>query len=259
MMATIEEFESLDEEVKELIQNYRYKKSTTYEPCTVKNFKDCLIGLHQEFELLNLNYVFNPYIDVNFNTLQPESLVNLINAVWTLLHTHKNLQQKVNQLEEQNYILENNNKHLNAVVNRLREKVTHEKNESKACVASAQRIADHSDGVLQKLTDTQTKLAQITKQKESNERRLQNEITRLKLLNEKLTDRLRDKDIHSHPNKTSYAACRDIKSNNDEYLKHLKGIISKLERNNQTLLQEVVQLKEELILGGMHQFSIDKD
>lgn len=68
-----------------------------------------------------------------------------------------------------------------------------EKNESKACVASAQRISDQSDTMLHKLTDMRAKLLQVTKQKEANERQLHNEITRLKLQNEKLTDRLRNK------------------------------------------------------------------
>lgn len=40
-------FETLDDEVRELLQNYRYKKATAYEPCTLKNFKECLIGLHE--------------------------------------------------------------------------------------------------------------------------------------------------------------------------------------------------------------------
>lgn len=46
-MASISEFEALDEEVKELLQNYKHKKATAYEPCTLKNIKECLIGLHE--------------------------------------------------------------------------------------------------------------------------------------------------------------------------------------------------------------------
>lgn len=41
------DFESMDEEVKELLQNYKFKKATAYEPCTLKNFKECLIGLSE--------------------------------------------------------------------------------------------------------------------------------------------------------------------------------------------------------------------
>ena len=82
---------------------------------------------------------------------------------------------------------------LQGLVGRLKERINSEKNESKACVASAQRISDHSEEMLHKMTDTRAKLLQITKQKEANERKLQNEITRLKLQNEKLTDRLRNK------------------------------------------------------------------
>lgn len=82
---------------------------------------------------------------------------------------------------------------LQGLVGKLKEKICSEKSESKACVASAQRIADHSDDMLQKLTDTRAKLLQITKQKDANERKLHNEITRLKIQNDKLTDKLRDK------------------------------------------------------------------
>lgn len=46
-------FESLDDEVMELLQNYRYKKATAYEPCTLKNFKECLIGLHEVLHIIN--------------------------------------------------------------------------------------------------------------------------------------------------------------------------------------------------------------
>lgn len=41
------EFQALDEEVKELLQNYRHKRATAYEPCTLTNFKECLVGLHE--------------------------------------------------------------------------------------------------------------------------------------------------------------------------------------------------------------------
>lgn len=70
-----------------------------------------------------------------------------------------------------------------------------EKNESKACVASAQRIADNSDVMLHKLTETRSKLTQITKKKEAGERTLKNEIARLKLENEKLFDRVKSKSM----------------------------------------------------------------
>lgn len=46
-MSLISELESLDDEVKELIQNYKHKKATAYEPCTLKNFRECLIGLNE--------------------------------------------------------------------------------------------------------------------------------------------------------------------------------------------------------------------
>ncbi|XP_026726128.1 uncharacterized protein LOC113492715 [Trichoplusia ni] len=249
-MATVEEFESLDEEVKELILNYRFKRATTYEPCTLKNFKECLIGLSEEFGLLNINYIFNPHLDITEGTLDSKALVNLINSVWTLLHTYKNVSQKVENLEEQNHILEHNNKQLNGLVGRLKEKINSEKNESKACVASAQRISDHSDEMLHKLTDARAKLLQVTKQKDANERKLNNEITRLKLQNEKLTDRLQNKDLHSHPSRTSQAVCKTLKSEQEDYIKHLKRIISKLENNNQMLVSEVLKLKEELIVSG---------
>lgn len=39
--------------------------------------------------------------------------MDLINSVWTLLHTHKNLSQKAEYLEEQNHVLERRNKQLN--------------------------------------------------------------------------------------------------------------------------------------------------
>ncbi|XP_035429626.1 uncharacterized protein LOC118262410 isoform X1 [Spodoptera frugiperda] len=258
-MATVEEFETLDDEVRELIQNYKHKRATAYEPCTLNNIKECLIGLSEEFGLLNINYIFNPHLDVINNTIRCEAVVNLINAVWTLLQTYKNVSEKAANLEEQNHILDHNNKQLNGLVGRLKDKISLEKNESKACVASAQRISDQSDTMLHKLTDMRAKLLQVTKQKEANERQLHNEITRLKLQNEKLTDRLRNKDVHSHPNNASHAACKTLKSEQEDYTKHLKKVISKLENNNQMLLQEVLKLKEELLFRGMDQFTLDLD
>ncbi|XP_047036440.1 uncharacterized protein LOC124642169 [Helicoverpa zea] len=256
-MATVQEFETLDEEVRELIQNYKHKRATAYEPCTVKNIKECLIGLSEEFGLLNISYIFNPYIDFSENTIDSEALVKLVNSVWTLLQKHKNVAQKADDLEERNHILEHKNKQLNGLVTRLKEKISSEKNESKACVASAQRISDHSDEVVHKMTDMRSKLLQVTKQKEANERKLHNEITRLKLQNDKLTDWLRNKDLHTHPTNAAQAVCKTMKSEHDDYVKHLKRIISKLENNNQMLLQEVLKLKEELIFRGMDQFTLD--
>lgn len=80
-----------------------------------------------------------------------------------------------------------------AAISRLKEKVSLEKNESRACVASAQRISDQSDEVLVALTETRAKLTQITKQKNTMEKSLKNEISRLKRDNEKLQDKLRCK------------------------------------------------------------------
>lgn len=76
---------------------------------------------------------------------------------------------------------------------RLKDKLNSEKNESKACVASAQRVADQSDELYQKLFDTRMKLTKLTKQKDTTEKCLQNKIARLKIENEKLLDRLRNK------------------------------------------------------------------
>lgn len=68
-----------------------------------------------------------------------------------------------------------------------------EKNESKACVASAQRVSDQSNEVYQKLLETRAKLLQLTKQKETNDKCLHNKIARLQQQNDKLLDRLRNK------------------------------------------------------------------
>lgn len=43
-MATYKE---LDEEIKELLENYKYKKATVYEPCNAFNYRECLIGLRE--------------------------------------------------------------------------------------------------------------------------------------------------------------------------------------------------------------------
>lgn len=61
---------------------------------------------------MNINFIFNPHIDVD-DTLRPETLVRLINSVWTLLHYYKNSTEKVERLVEQNEILERNNRQLN--------------------------------------------------------------------------------------------------------------------------------------------------
>lgn len=46
-MESMSDWENLDEEVKELLQNYKHKKATTYEPCTLENYKECLVGLRE--------------------------------------------------------------------------------------------------------------------------------------------------------------------------------------------------------------------
>lgn len=79
------------------------------------------------------------------------------------------------------------------MLGKIKGKLCSEKNESKACVASAQRIADNSDVMLHKWTETRLKLTQLAKQKEAGERNMKNEISRLKLENEKLLDRVRSK------------------------------------------------------------------
>lgn len=79
------------------------------------------------------------------------------------------------------------------IISRLKGKSSSDKNEARACVASAQRISDRSEEILKKLTETRVKLNQLTKQKETTEKSLRNEITRLKLENDKLMDRLRNK------------------------------------------------------------------
>lgn len=79
------------------------------------------------------------------------------------------------------------------VIGRLKDKTIVEKNESRACIASAQRISDRSDEILKKMTETKAKLLQVTKQKETTVNAMKHEINRLTQENEKLTDRLRNK------------------------------------------------------------------
>lgn len=76
---------------------------------------------------------------------------------------------------------------------RLKERLNTEKNESKACVASAQRVSDQSNEVYQQLMEARAKLVQLTKQKETNDKCLHNKIARLQQQNDKLLDRLRNK------------------------------------------------------------------
>ncbi|XP_072935910.1 uncharacterized protein [Epargyreus clarus] len=249
------EFECLDEEVKELLRNYKYKKATAYEPCTLENFKECLIGLNEEFGLFNIDYTFNPHIDVENGTIRPDALVKLLNAAWTLLHHHKTSKEKAERLEEQCHILENNNKQLTVMHKTLKDKLNCEKNESRACVASAQRISDQSNEVYQKLTDTRTKLNQVLKQKESTEKSLQNKIARLQLENNKLIDRLRNKN-------GTYTPCTKVCDSSLMQLKERerkqRAVISQLQANNQELLRELLSLKEELILTGLSEMQINK-
>ncbi|KAJ0181253.1 hypothetical protein K1T71_003338 [Dendrolimus kikuchii] len=239
------EFESLDDEVKELLLNYKHKKATTYEPCTLQNFKECLIGLSEELGQYNINYIFNPHTDLKGNSLELDALVKLINSVWMLLHYHKNLSEKSKGLLEQNHALEHHNKQLRGLVDRLKEKINSEKNESKACVASAQRIADRSDDMYQKLTESKGKLVQIKKQKEASEKSLKNEISRLKLQNEKLLDRLRNKGASC--SQTCDLTLLQMK----EREKQQQMIISQLQKNNQELLHEVIGLKEDILSSGL--------
>ncbi|XP_045454854.1 uncharacterized protein LOC123664336 [Melitaea cinxia] len=240
--------ESLDDEIKELLDNYKSKKATIHEPCTLKNFKECLIGLSEELNFTNISYVFNPHVDIENNTLTPEALVKLINSIWILLQHFKNVSEKVENLEVQNHTLESINKQLNHTIGRLKEKLNNEKNEAKACVASAQRVSDQSNDVYQQLLDSKKKLAQLTKQKETNEKCLRTQIARLKLENEKLYDRLEKKS-------DKFSRC-DIGGSEltqlEDRERKQRTIIAQLQVNNQELLREVVALKEEIILEGIN-------
>lgn len=40
-------YETLDDEIKELLENYKHKRSSVYEPCKIGNIKECLIGLRE--------------------------------------------------------------------------------------------------------------------------------------------------------------------------------------------------------------------
>ncbi|CAG9782937.1 unnamed protein product [Diatraea saccharalis] len=253
-MAGSSEFEILDEEVRELLQNYKHKRATVYEPCTLNNIKECLIGLNEELGIFNINYLFNPYVDYNSSTLTPEALVKLINSTWTLLHYHKNLKEKVDMLSEQNHVLEHNNKHLNGMLGKFKEKLTVEKNEARACVASAQRVSDQSEGFLQTLTETKAKLFKVTKQKDALEKSLRNEIARLKQDNDKLLDRLRNKShIHVSCSEVCDSTLLRLKERDRKHV----AVISQLQNNNRELLREVLALKEEIILGGLDRVDLE--
>ncbi|XP_059049335.1 uncharacterized protein LOC131844456 [Achroia grisella] len=248
------EFECLDEEVKELLQNYKHKKATVYEPCTQNNIKECLIGLSEELGLYNLNYTFNPYIDVENGTLEPKALIKLINVIWMLLHFYKNAMEKNTQLKEQMHILENNNKQLTGSNGRLKNKLNVEMNESRACVATAQRVSDRSDELVQSLLETKSKLQRLTKQKEASEKTFRNEITKLKKENEKLMDRIRNKS--STPTSCS-EVCHSSLLHLKERERKQQAVIAQLQANNQELLQEVLTLKEEILLGGFESLEIE--
>lgn len=61
-MATTKEFDNLDAEVKELLLNYKHKRATAYEPCTLKNIKECLIGLSEVSTFNVIQMLFSVYI-----------------------------------------------------------------------------------------------------------------------------------------------------------------------------------------------------
>lgn len=82
---------------------------------------------------------------------------------------------------------------LQGLVGKLKDKLNIQRNESKACIALAHRISDDSDEQIQSLFETKAKLTQLSKQKENLEKGYRHEISRLKLENQKLLDRLRNK------------------------------------------------------------------
>ncbi|XP_028175081.1 uncharacterized protein LOC114363529 [Ostrinia furnacalis] len=253
-MASSNEFQDLDDEVLELLKNYKHKKATAYEPCSLKNINECLIGLREELDLFNISYTFNPHVDIDDNVLTPEALVKLINSVWTLLYYHKSVKEKADALTEQNHVLEHQNKQLHGSLGKFKDKLSIEKNGAKACVAEAQKVSDRSDELLHALTETRAKLLKVNKQKDAIEKSLRNEISRIKLENNKLTDRLRNKSsVHVSCSEVCDSTMLRLK---ERERKHL-AVISQLQLNNQELLREVLALKEEIIMGGLQNYDID--
>ncbi|XP_052753907.1 uncharacterized protein LOC113523013 isoform X2 [Galleria mellonella] len=241
-----------------LCNPFYMSKSSIPSIIQAQRYRGCkaAVNSYNELGLCNVNYNFKPHIDIENGILEPEALIKLINAVWALLHYHKNTLEKTNRLEEQNHIFENNNKQLTGSISKLKDKLNIEKNESRACVATAQRVSDRSDELLQSLMETRAKLLRLTKQKEANEKSFRNEITKLKKENEKLLDRLRSKS-------GTRASCGEVC---DSTLLHLKererkhqAVITQLQTNNQELLEEVLALKEEILLGGFGNLEIENN
>ncbi|KAL4715217.1 hypothetical protein ACJJTC_007799 [Scirpophaga incertulas] len=253
-MAVNKEYENFDAEIRELLANYKHKKTTIYEPCTLNNVKECLIGMNEELGLLDVNYIFNPHIDIDGNHLSPEALVKLINSLWTLLHHYKDIKQNSEYLREENHLYVQRNKQLNAMLSKLKEKLSSEKNEAKICVASAQRISDHSDELMRVLTEKKAELLKVSKQKDAIEKTLRHEIERLKQDNFKLMDRLQKKSkIQVSCSETCDFTVRQLK---DRESKHL-AIITQMQNNNQELIKKVLALEEDIVLEGLNNFNLD--
>lgn len=247
-------FDFLTQEDKELLLNYKNKRVTIYEPCTPDNFVECLIGLREELGLLNINYIFNPFIDVDHEKLNSKAMVNLINATWSLLHHQKNATEKIEHLMEENHVLAQKNKDLNNLVSRLDKRINSKKSETQACVRSAQKMLDRSDEICEKLTECKARLLQITKQKEAMERNYKTEISRLQKENEKLLNKLQNKSGSFSPC-TNICDSTILKLKEKEKKQH--AVIGKLQTNNQDLLQEVIALKEDLLIGALNNSSIN--
>lgn len=255
-MAAFEDMESLDEEVRELLKNCKARKATYYEPCTDDNVVDCLIGLQEELSLFNIKYLFNPYLDLEDGILSKVALVRLVNACWCLLQHHKQVSDNGCKSKDRTYALEQNNYFLNNTVDQLRETIKSKESALKQSMCAADRLTEKATATEKELAECKAELKRVKKQKESKEHQLATELKRVQRQFDVLQDKFRGQcGVYTSKNETKNTFIEEYRMREKKY----KETIGKLQNTNRQLIDEVLALKEELLLEAFDADSLAGD
>ncbi|GLV36986.1 hypothetical protein CBL_02181 [Carabus blaptoides fortunei] len=236
----------VEQEISRILNKNKQRQQTqTEEYCNENNMVQCLENLTQEFDYFDVNRL-DVSFDLTTRRCMTTVMVQLINSSYNLVHLHRALQQREDNLLQKNSRLSSDVKSLSKTVESLRNDLVLKETQLK--ISKEKLCLDKlaNDELRSRISAAKKEMTLIQKENVTEKNRHKHEMQRVLTDSRRLENRFRKNCGEYVSNEKQITTVMDEYKKSEELY---KDMIDKLQKTNHELLAEIVALKEHLVIA----------
>ncbi|XP_024936819.1 uncharacterized protein LOC107263732 [Cephus cinctus] len=223
-------------------QNQELEES---EFCTTNNLENALSTLSEELESLGLESLTTSNNELHSIESLQTAFIKLVNMSWGLVNKQRTLMLSQSQLNDMHHKTSNDNANLMNRVKRLKEDLERKQHLLSESQERERRLRVQLDELSRNLKREKEETLKLRKQLQSKDSQHMHEMRRIQQNGHKLREQLQ-KSVGTYVPKDK--AWQDMQAEHEKQVLLYQQTIRNLEENNQLMLQEANDLRDELSL-----------